>query len=193
MNLEKYILISGASLSEIKKALQQFSNKYTDSEVVNDIQLYLSKDELLIINVSQEMDLEIFKYLINYLNYPEGINYNVNIKGFWTMESNDEIKEDRLGQRVMFYVSPKDTEYDNVFGIFKGDHKTIKFGFAFGEEYEIQENKELDYSEPQLSIGDFQLVETIHPARSVKTSQGKGCLLLLTTILFGVVGLLFLI
>lgn len=193
MNLDKYILVSGASEPEIKKALQQFSNNYADSGVGNGIQLYSFKDDLFTINVSEGMDLEIFKYLVNYLNYPEGIEYNVDVKGFWTIGSNDKIKNNHLGQRVMFYISPKDTEYDNVFGIFKGGHKTIKFGFAFGEEYEIQENKELDYSEPQLSIGDLELVETINPDPSIKKSHGKGCLLMIPAILFVAAGVLFLI
>lgn len=192
MNLNKYVFIRGASQSEIRKAIQQFSNTYADSEATRGVRLYSSKDNLFVINVSEKMDLEIFKYLINYLNYPEGIEYKIDIKGFWTVGPSDRIKKDHLGQRVMFYISSKDTEYDNVFGIFKGGTKTIKFGFAIHEGYEVQGQKELDYSEPQLLINDFELIETIDPDPSIQKNHGKGCLLVIPIIIFVIASALFL-
>ncbi len=190
MNLDKYILIGGPNQSDLIKALQQFSNIYSDSEAVNGLELFKSKtkNNLFIVNVSSKMDLEMFKYLINYLNYPEGINYNIDIRGYWTISKEDKIKNNHIGQRVMFYISPNDTEYDNVFGIFKEDDKTIKFGFAYREGYKIQKKKELNFSEPELTVEDFEIVETVNPDPSAKKKSGKGCLVAFTILIVVTIG-----
>lgn len=185
MNFDKYILIGGPNQAEIIKALQQFSNNYAASGVTNDLELYKSKskDKLFIVKFGDQMDLERFKYLINYLTYPEGIDYKIEARGYWTITKNDKIKNDHVNQRVMFYVSPNDTEYDNVFGIFKGGDKTIKFGFAYGEEYKVQDKLELEFKEPELSGEDFELIKTINPDPSVKKKKGMGCLVSFTILI----------
>lgn len=195
MNLDKYILIGGPNQTDIIKALQQFSNNYSDSGVTNGLELYKSKSKnnLFVVSVSKEMDLERFKYLINYLNYPEDIDYKIDIRGFWTIGKEDKIKSNHIDQRVMFYISPNDTEYDNVFGIFKGGDKTIKFGFAYREEYKVQDKKELDFKEPELSVEDFELVQTINSDPTLKKKKGKGCLVTFTIMILAMVGLTLLI
>lgn len=195
MNLDKYILIGGPNQTDIIKALQQFSNNYSDSGVTNGLELYKSKSKnnLFVVSVSKEMDLERFKYLINYLNYPEDIDYKIDIRGFWTIGKEDKIKSNQIDQRVMFYISPNDTEYDNVFGIFKGGDKTIKFGFAYREEYKVQDKKELDFKEPELSVEDFELVQTINSDPTLKKKKGKGCLVTFTIMILAMVGLTLLI
>lgn len=195
MNLDKYILIGGPNQTDLIKALQQFSNNYSYSGVTNGLELHKSKSKnnLFVVNVSKEMDLERFKYLINYLNYPQDINYKIDFRGFWTISKEDKIKNNHIDQRVMFYISPSDTEYDNVFGIFKGGDKTIKFGFAYKEEYKVQDKKELDFNEPELSIEDFKLVQTINSDPTLKKNKGKGCLVTFTIMILAVLGLTLLI
>ena len=193
MNLDKYILIGGPDKTDLIKAIKQFSNNYSDSGVANGLTLFKSrlKNNLFVVNVSTDMDLERFKYLINYLNYPEDINYKIDIRGYWTIGKEDKIKNNHIDQRVMFYISPNDTEYDNVFGIFKGGDKTIKFGFAYREEYKIQDKKELDFNEPDLSVADFELVQTINSDPILK--KKKGCLVTFTLMSIVMVGLALLI
>lgn len=89
----------------------------------------------------------------------------------------------------MFYISPSDNEYDNVFGIFKGDDKTIKFGFSHGNEYEVQEKKEVDFSEPKISIDDYELIDTVNPDPTAKKKQGKGCLVTFTILIIFAIGI----
>ncbi len=195
MNLDKYILIGGPNQTELIKAIQQFSNNYSESGITNGLELFKSKSKnsLFVVNVSNEMDLEKFKYMINYLNYPEDINYKIDIRGFWTIRKEDKIKNNHIDQRVMFYISPDDTDYDNVFGIFKGGDKTIKFGFAFREEYKLQDKKELDFNEPKLLIEDFEFVQTINSDPTLKKKRGRGCLVIFTIMILAIAGLTLLI
>jgi len=195
MNLDKYIIIGGPNHTDILKALQQFSNNYSDSGVTNGLELHKSKSEnnLFVVNVSKEMDLETYKYLINYLKYPQDITYKIDIRGFWTIGKGDKIKNNHIDQRAMFYISPNDNEYDNVFGIFKGGDKTIKFGFAYREEYKVQDNKEIDFNEPELFVEDFELVQTINSDPTLKKKKEKGCLVTFTIMILAMVGLTLLI
>jgi len=191
MKLENYIKIERAEKPLILKALQQFSNMYASSGVTNDLAIYQSKDrsDLFTIKSNDQIDLERFKYLVNYLKYPEEINYDIDVNGYWTISEADQNKNLVKGKRVMFYLSPADTEYDNVFGIFKGENETIKFGFAVRQAYKVQDKKEIDFYEPQLSMADFELIGTVNPDPSVKPTKGKGCLLsflILTIITTGI-------
>ena len=71
--------------------------------------------------------------------------------------------------------------------------KTIKFGFAYKEEYKVQDKKELDFNEPELSIEDFKLVQTINSDPTLKKNKGKGCLVTFTIMILAVLGLTLLI
>lgn len=186
MKLDRYIFIEGPDQDDLIKALQQFANNYSDSGVTDGLELYKTKlkNNEYVVNVSEKMDIERFKYLVNYLNYPEDIKYQIDMRGYWTVTEADKIRNGHIGQRIMFYVSPHDTEYDNVFGIFNGGNQTIKFGFALGEAFEVQKRKERDFSEPELIAEDFEQIQTINADPSVKRIGGKGCLVTLMMLLF---------
>lgn len=187
MNLDTYILISGYNENTAIQALQQFSDMYASSGVTNYLSLfrYNKSDKILLVNASDTIDKERFKYLVNYLQYPENINDKVEAVGYMTMmkpaKSNDNIN----AHRIMFYISPDDQEYDNVFGIFSDGGNTIKFGFAIGENYIDLGIVERPFNEPQFTENEFALIKIINPGPDAIKNNKKGCAPLLFT--FGLI------
>jgi hypothetical protein len=179
MKTENYITIEGADSKLLIKALQDFANSYADTNMVNDIELYMSKsnNRFFVVNINELMDIERFQFLVNYLEYPIDIKYQAEVKGYWNVSSMDKLKINHVGQRVMFYVSPNDKEGDNVFGIFKDGSQTIKFGFSSHKQYKELDKKEMDFIEPELYPDDFEKCGNISPDPKQKLKKGMGCML----------------
>lgn len=74
------ILINGGAYTEVKKALKKWIDLYSD-QLENDLdfQLYKNGNGNHVIKVDDKLNNESFFYLVNYLNYPEGIDYKVDI------------------------------------------------------------------------------------------------------------------
>ena len=120
------IIIKGGSYSDIKKALQQWMNLY-EKDLVSDITLELYKNGRghHIIKADKRIDNERFYYLVNYLYYPEGINYTINIEGFTTAANPEMIRNKNL----LIYIPDTDKEGDNVFAVTE-DNNTFKIDFG---------------------------------------------------------------
>ena len=120
------ILIKGGSHSDVKKALQQWIDLYSDSisESLR-FELYKNGKGNHVIKADPRLDNERFYYLVNYIKYPEGIKYNIDIEGFTKGEDNIYLS----GKKLLIYIPENDSEYDNVFAVTKeNEHFKIDFG-----------------------------------------------------------------
>ena len=120
------IIIKGGAYSDIKKALQQWMNLY-EKDLLSDITLELYKNGRghHIIKADKRIDNERFYYLVNYLYYPEGISYTIDIEGF-TKAANPEIIRNK---NLLIYIPETDKEGDNVFAVAE-DNNTFKIDFG---------------------------------------------------------------
>ena len=116
MITEKIIIIKGGSYNDVKKALRQWIDLYLDNPSDDfRLELYKNGRGRHIVKVDQRVKNDLFFYLVNYLKYPEGIEYNVDIEGFTTGEANSNLDD----QELLVYISENDKEYDNVYIAYK--------------------------------------------------------------------------
>ena len=147
MTIDNLIIINGGEYNDVKKALRQWIDLYSDN-LQNDLTFELYKNERghHIIKADGKLDNERFYYLVNYLNYPEGIEYKINIEGFTTAKEQKELQN----QKILVYISPNDTEGDNVF-VVTSDNENFKIDFG-GKIIRVNGNKVYRVPDiPQLS------------------------------------------
>ncbi|MFV8321791.1 hypothetical protein [Flavobacterium sp. LB3P21] len=128
MTNENLIIISGGAYNDVKKALRQWIDLYTDD--LQDgltFELFKNGHGNHIILADERIDNERFYYLVNYLNYPEGIKYKIDIEGFTTGKENNVLKD----QKLLVYISSTDKEGDNVF-VTTSSNNNYKIDFGRG-------------------------------------------------------------
>ncbi|MBT1704064.1 hypothetical protein [Chryseosolibacter indicus] len=109
---DNLIIIKGGAYNDIKKALRQWIQLYLkDLQDGLTFELYKNGRGSHIIQADRRLDNERFYYLINYLNYPENINYRIEIEGFTIGKANNVLKDKQL----LVYFSSIDKESDSVF------------------------------------------------------------------------------
>jgi hypothetical protein len=144
---DNLILIKGGAYNDIKKALRQWIDLYSkDLEDGLTFQLYKNGNGNHIIQADKRLDNERFYYLVNYLNYPEGIEYKIDIEGFTTGQDENKLKNKEL----LVYISQTDKEYDNVF-VTTSENENFKVDFG-GRITEGQERKTYLYPN-NLNLG----------------------------------------
>lgn len=149
MNIENLIIIEGGAYNDVKKALRQWVEVYSE-EFQKNFTFKLSKITPWkhAISVNQKIDNDTFFYLVNYLKYPEGIEYKINIQGYTIGKEFNEFKD----KQILVYISDYDTDYDNVFVV---DSDNINYRIDFGRKIEkVTEFKE--YRKPS----DFDTLST---------------------------------
>lgn len=150
MKVDNLIFIKGGSYNDVKKALRQWIDLYSenfDKDLV--FELYKSGRGKHIIKADKKLDNEQFFYLVNYLHYPEGIKYKIEIEGFTIGKDQKEF----FNQPILVFVPENDTEGDNVF-VVTSENQTLKVDFGGKitggsemKEYKIPEFSHLDIPE----------------------------------------------
>ena len=125
--MNNIIEIKGASLNDIKNALKNWIDLYSDNFSSKlRFKIFEKGIDRQIIVADKLLDNEHFFYLVNYLKYPEGIEYSVEIKGFTKGKNVDKKLNDK---DMLIYISKRDKEYDNVYVVTKDNrHYKIDFG-----------------------------------------------------------------
>lgn len=145
MTNDNFILIKGGTRIELEKALNQFLSNYSD-KIPRDylFQLDDQKDSHFLLHVDERLDNLTFYFLVNYLEYPENIDYKVEIEGFTTGKKDKKLK----GKRLLVFIAPNDTEYDNVL-VTTNENECFKVDFG-GKITPVEFIK--SYREPFLNV-----------------------------------------
>lgn len=140
MIFENLIILKGGTYNDIKKALRQWIELYSkDLEDGLTFQVYKHRHGNHIIQADKRLDNEKFYFLINYLKYPEGIKYKIEIEGFAIGKENNILQ----GKTLMVYLSSSDKDYDNVF-VTTSENENFKVDFS-GRIIETREKKTLNF------------------------------------------------
>ncbi len=194
MIADNLIVIKGGSYIDVKKALKQWINLYSkDLQDGLAFQLYKNGRGNHIIQADKKLDNERFYYLINYLNYPEGIEYKIEIEGFTTGKENNKLQ----GQNLLVYISPDDKDYDNVF-VTTSENENFKVDFG-GRIIETNESK--IFQLPNDIIFDSPETIVVEQKQSIRTqiesesteNQLKKRFTIISTILISAFALTYLI
>jgi len=149
LTINNLIIIKGGSYNDLKKALRQWIDLYSD-DLISDItfELYKNGRGNHILKVDDRLDNERFYYLVNYLNYPEGIDYKVEVEGFTTVINDWKNQRDLVNKKLIVYISNFDIEGDNVYVVTEND-ETYKIDFG-GKITKVNESKR--YQIPYFEI-----------------------------------------
>ncbi|MFM7022298.1 MAG: hypothetical protein ACKOXB_04915 [Flavobacteriales bacterium] len=158
MEPENIVLIKGGSSSDIKKALQQWINLYAKHIPLNtQFELYKNESNHLI-KVRGTLSNDYFFYLVNYLAYPEEIQYHVEVAGYTTGDRKTKLENKSL----LVYLSKNDTDFDNVLAVTpENKHYKIDFGGNITEEKES-----ISYVKPEVNeLGQPEILkcDNTHP------------------------------
>lgn len=130
MTDSNFIIIQGGAFTDIKKALRQWIDLYSESiDKRCSLELYKNGIGKHIVKVDNQIDNERFCYLLNYLKYPENITYNASIVGFLTVTDLKIFPQIKLGSKIQIFIPDFDKEYDNVYAV-TSDNETYKFDFG---------------------------------------------------------------
>jgi hypothetical protein len=158
---DKLVLISAISETEIKKILTDFCASYNQEKVQAHLRLTKIKADEFVISFPQNIDFEIYCYLINYLNYPAGFNKTFKPFGYTTTKRSDNwITEETANKYVMLYVSDHDTEYDNV-SMTTSENIGYKLSFdhSHTSKNQLLDAPEKNYTPPSVSLNQLKLKE----------------------------------
>jgi hypothetical protein len=146
------ILINGGAYTEIKKALKKWIDLYSN-QIENDLdfKLYKNGNGNHVIKVDDKLNNESFFYLVNYLKYPEGIDYKIDIEGYTTGE-NGLLKS----KKILVFISPNDNEYDNVY-VTTDENKNYKVDF--GGRITLSDEKKLYKIPPKLNLNNPEILK----------------------------------
>jgi len=148
---DNIIIIEGGSYINVKKALKDWINLYVESiDPDVEFELYNDGGARHIIKIENNLSNELFNYLVNYLEYPEGINYKVTVEGYTVANDKHIYPKDCINKYIQVFIPENDREHENVFvasednGVYKidfggtvskieSDKKFTKFEFDFSD------------------------------------------------------------
>lgn len=145
-----YIIIDGGAFTDIKNALKQWIDLYSESiDKECSLELYKSGIGKYLVIVDKQIDNERFCYLFNYLKYPENISYKVNILGYLTVSDLKIFPKMDLGSKIQIFIPDFDKDYDNVYAV-TPNNETYKFDFS-GKTKKVElvnkyQNFEIDFN-----------------------------------------------
>jgi hypothetical protein len=134
MNKHNLIEIEGGEYNDIKKALKQWINIDNDLSGGLTFTLYTNGKNKHYIQADERLCNDNFFSLINYLMYPENIEYKIDIKGFTVGKNNNKLKN----KEMMIFIPSTDEEYDNVY-IVTSDNENYKIDFG---RFKIKDSRE---------------------------------------------------
>ena len=148
---DKLIIVNNAKHEDVRKAILAFSKMSNEGDLTVVSRLFKISETASAITFPYDVSFEQLCYLVNYLKYPTDINYDAEVTGWaGTRQTDQWITEKLVGKAVMLYLSDEDTEYDNVF-MTTSDNTGYKLGFAVGEETQILDRPQKQYSPPPIS------------------------------------------
>lgn len=161
---DKIIIIGNADLKSLQQVVSDFTKDYDNSQHANlkpVSKIHKIGDFKFAITFPYDIDFEILCYFVNYLNYPLDNNCKPTVLA-WTSTSSKYqwLNETFENNKVIMFIDPNDTEFDNVMVTTK-DNKPFKIGFAVG--YGLQSESHLiqNYVEPPLDLFELNKYESM--------------------------------
>ncbi len=145
--LNNILFVRGGSYADVKKALRQWIDSY-ESQLEADavFKIYKNGRGNHVIRADESLDNMLFYFLVNYISYPEGIDYSVKVEGFTKGTNISRL----IGKKLLVVLPEIDTEYDNVLLVTE-DNQCYKMDFGG----KLTESPEVRlYREPSFVISE---------------------------------------
>lgn len=119
---DRIVVISGLSYAEVEKLTGDFIKQYSQDKPL-DVRFELSTIDSrdILVRFSDEITFDVFCFYVNYAQYPVGDFAEHKVIGWSGLQkmnelvsSKDNIPSDLGSKNAMFYLSPNDSEYDQI-------------------------------------------------------------------------------
>jgi hypothetical protein len=128
--MRNILFIEGGAYTDIKKALDQWIDLSAETLKVGlTFELYKAGRGRHVIKADNELPDEQFGYLLNYLKYPEGIDYKIDVTGYTKVSEPTVFPPEFIGKEIELFIPDSDDEYDNVYWATK-ENKVFKTDFG---------------------------------------------------------------
>lgn len=125
-SLKNILFVQGGAYPDVKKALRQWIDSYADQLEPDAVfKIYKNGHGKHVIQADESLDNMLFYFLVNYINYPEGIEYKVKVEGFTKGTNISKL----IGKKLLVVLPDIDTEYDNVLLVTE-DNQCYKMDFG---------------------------------------------------------------
>lgn len=161
---DKIVIVRKLALDYLKKAIEQFCNKYNKHKIIARPKLSVLENQYLI-TFPYDIDFEHFCYFINYLKYANELclkpDYKPEIIAWCsTREGNSWMIDQLINKRVMLFIPESDKEYDNVY-LTTEYNLGFKMGFAIGQSHIKLDKPVVEYKNPPKDILKIRGGQTI--------------------------------
>lgn len=146
-DLKNILFVRGGAYPDVKKALRQWIDSYTDQlEPDSVFKIHRNGHGKHVIQADESLDNMLFFFLVNYISYPEGIEYKVKVEAFTKGTTISKL----IGKKMLVFLPEIDAEYDNVL-IATEDNQCYKMDFGG----KLTESSEVRlYREPSFVISE---------------------------------------
>ena len=119
------IFVHGGKLKDVQRALEQWIDAYF-SQMNNEFvfRLYRNGPAKYVIVADEKLENDLFYFLVNYIKYPVGIDYKVEVEGFTTGTERNILK----GKDLFVFLPEVDREFDYVL-VSTGDGESYRVKF----------------------------------------------------------------
>ncbi len=126
MQHKDFVVLDGAPYEKVKTALENWISLYQERlDTTYSFEIFELKNNKQLIRINKPLPEFLFYFLVNYLHFPEGINYQVNIRGYCVEQHFKAL----INKKLMVFISPDCKEFDNVF-VTTSDNQTFKVDFG---------------------------------------------------------------
>lgn len=119
------IFVHGGKLKDVQRVLEQWIDAYF-SQMNNEFvfRLYRNGPAKYVIVADEKLENDLFYFLVNYIKYPVGIDYEVEVEGFTTGTERNILK----GKDLFVFLPEVDREFDYVL-VSTGDGESYRVKF----------------------------------------------------------------
>ena len=114
-NNDKALVVYGWSIDELQKILSQFKANY---KIPHRKHLIRSEGDRLRVIFPEDLEPDLFSFLVNYVQYPEGFDlkrHSITSAGMATLSLDFGLPSATLnGKKAVFYIPTNDREHDLV-------------------------------------------------------------------------------
>nr|WP_299169027.1 hypothetical protein [uncultured Allomuricauda sp.] len=158
---DKLISIKSLKKKDLEKAIEQFCNMYNQEGFRALPRLFTIGEDEFVVTFPYDIDFATFCVFVNYLHYPNNIEYSPVIRGWTTTKETEEwVQRPIDNKKVMLFIPKSDDEYDNVY-LTTEENFCVQIGFAIGHHFKPFSHPVKYYEEPMHSIGELKGKEFI--------------------------------
>nr|WP_299168763.1 hypothetical protein [uncultured Allomuricauda sp.] len=158
---DKLISVKNVMKQDLEKAIEQFCDMYNQDSFRALPRLFILEEDEFVVTFPYDIDFATFCVFMNYLHYPNDIEYNPSIRGWTTTKETEEwVQRPIDNKKVMLFIPKSDDEYDNVY-LTTEENFCVQIGFAIGHHFKPFSHPVEYYEEPMHSIGELKGKEFI--------------------------------